>query len=226
MLHVWRLYLDTEDMVTFNTTTLITRLDDALALYDEPLWQELRTALTAAKRPSQGEEQKEWFRAYPDRLAREYAVLTKLITPAPDCTTLFFQNTKTKRLGATGLVNLTGRKRVKIEIQYPDDYPISPPRVFFFGPVLKKIPQLLREDGSVPVPFGADQQWTESGNSGIVLNWALEWLERTMKLETASAAQREITQLKPGWHFYGESAEEWKKRWKGRLPGGEETDGS
>lgn len=163
---------------------LLTRLEDALALFDEPVWRELRAALTAEK-PSQPpvEDPKQWYKARPERLAKESAVLTRLLTAVPDCPTLFFQNMKTDRLGATGLVNMTGGRRVKIEILYPNDYPASPPRVFFFGPALKKIPQLLREDGSVPVPFGPNQQWTEASNGGIVLNWAIEWLEQTMNLQ-------------------------------------------
>jgi len=168
-----------------NTALLVTRLDDALALYDEPVWRELRSALTAPEKlsPPPVETPKEWYKAHPDRLAKERAVLTKLLTAVPDCPTLFFHNTKTDRLGATGLVNMTAGRRVKIEILYPGDYPASTPRVFFFGPALKKIPQLLREDGSVPVPFGANQQWTENSNGGMVLNWAIEWLEQTMKLQ-------------------------------------------
>jgi len=71
---------------------------------------------------------------------------------------------------------------------YPNDYPTSPPKVFFFGPALKNIPQLLRDDGSVPVPFGANQHWTENSNAGMVLNWAIEWLEQTMKLQAAPSS--------------------------------------
>lgn len=164
---------------------LITRLDDALALYDEPVWRELRAALMTPEKPAPRpvETPKEWYKANQGRLAEERAVLTKLLTAVPDCPTLFFHNTKTDRLGAMGLVNMTGGRRVKIEILYPNNYPASPPRVFFFGPALKKIPQLLREDGSVPVPFGANQQWTEDANAGMVLNWAIKWLEQTMKLQ-------------------------------------------
>jgi hypothetical protein len=165
---------------------IITRLDDALALYDEPVWRELRAALTTPEKPlPPAEAPKEWYKAHPERLAKERAVLTKLLTAVPDCPTLFFHNTKTDRLGATGLVNMTGGRQVKIEILYPNDYPASPPRIFFFGPALKRIPQLLREDGSVPVPFGPTQPWTEISNGGIVLNWAIEWLEQTMKLQAA-----------------------------------------
>ena len=164
---------------------LITRLDDALALYDEPVWRELRVAMTTSENSATPpvETPKEWYKAHPKRLAKERSALTKLLTAAPDCPSLFFHNTKTDQLGATGLVNMTGGRRVKIEILYPNNYPASPPKVFFFGPALKKIPQLLREDGSVPVPFGANQQWTEDASAGMVLNWAIEWFEQTMKLQ-------------------------------------------
>lgn len=163
-------------------TAIVTRLDDALALYDEPVWRELRNALMAEKPvPSSVEISKEWYKAHPERLSKERAVLTKLLTSLPDCPTLFFA--KADRLGATGLLKMIGGKQIKIEILYPKDYPVSPPRIFFFGPAFRKIPQLLREDGSVPVPFGAAQQWTEGCNSGIALNWAIEWLEQTMKLQ-------------------------------------------
>ncbi|MEI8195846.1 MAG: hypothetical protein WCI73_08060, partial [Phycisphaerae bacterium] len=66
----------------------------------------------------------------------------------------------------------------------------------------------LRDDGSVPVPFGADQQWTNSSNSGIILAWAIEWLERTMKM----GAQRPVTRLKPTGPLYGETIEEYTRR--------------
>lgn len=162
---------------------LITRLDDALALYDEPMWEELRDILTSEQKSENNT--KIWYRANPEKLVKERKVLTKLLIPSQDCPTLFFYNEETGKLGATGFIDMTGGKRVKIEMIFPVDYPESPPRVFFFGPALKKIPQLLREDGSVPVPSGPDQSWGENCNSGMALNWAIEWLEHTMQLQAA-----------------------------------------
>lgn len=164
---------------------LLTRLDDALALYEEPTWLELRAALLAEESaPEQlSTEHEEWYRAKPERLAKERQVLQKFISPLPDSTTIFFHHQETNRIGASGLVQVSSDKRIKAEIMFPDDYPTSPPKIFFFGPALKKIPQLLRPDGSIPVPLGPEQTWSVSCNAGTVVAWALEWLEQTMEIE-------------------------------------------
>jgi hypothetical protein len=166
--------------------TLITRLDDALALYAEPAWRELRDLITTEKTTL---PVKEWYKAHPEQMAKENKVLSKLLSPLSGSTGIFFQQGKTDRLGATGLARLAVNKNLKVEIIFPDDYPEFPPRVFLFGSAIKKIPQLLREDGSVPVPFGANQQWTSESNSGMVLAWAIEWLEEIMKIESAPTEQ-------------------------------------
>jgi hypothetical protein len=205
--------------VNADTAQLVARLEDALALYDEPIWRDLQSLLTEQKparqpteeKPVPAETPKEWHKANPERVRKERDVLSRLLQPTPSYPHLFFEQTGTNQLGATGMVRVIGGKPVKVELIFPDDYPTSPPRVFFFGPALKTIPQLLRDDGSVPVPFGADQQWTTGSNSGMALAWAIEWLERTVKVVTSSG-DRALTRLKPTGPMYGESTEEYEKR--------------
>jgi len=207
----------------------LTRVDDALALYDEPVWRELRQALVAPQQPlpEARPATKEWFRANPQLLAKEKAILEKLLSPLPEIPGLFFQKRNPDLLGVAGLLTVRGATKVKVELLFPEDYPQSPPRLFFFGPAIKKAPRLLRADGSIPVPFGADQQWKPSCNSGMILNWALEWFEANMEVVQQRAAQgqspgRPLTRLKPTGPMYGESIEEYERRLKQRLPQNEE----
>ncbi|MEI8195051.1 MAG: hypothetical protein WCI73_04000, partial [Phycisphaerae bacterium] len=119
---------------------LLARIEDALALYDEPAWREIQLILTDEKPPSPpAERPMEWYKAEPQRLAKERAVLTRLLSACPDCPNLFFQRERTQQLGAVGLAALTGGTKVKVEIAFPDDYPTTPARVYFFGPALTTI---------------------------------------------------------------------------------------
>jgi hypothetical protein len=166
-------------------TSLFTRISDALALYDEPVWRELKQALVTQEQPKPESKPvpNEWFRANPQLLAKEKAVLEKLLSALPEFPGLFYQKQNPTLLGAAGLLQVTGATKVKVELVFPADYPQSAPRVFFFGPAIKKAPRLLRADGSIPVPFGADQQWNPSCNSGTLLNWALEWFETNLEVK-------------------------------------------
>ncbi len=173
-----------------STAVLLTRLEDALALYDEQAWRDLRQILVSEGRPASVDDtSKQWFEIDPDRLAKERAVLTELLSPLPDNSSLFFQQSDTNRIGATGLLRWQPRENLKVEILFPDGYPDAPPRVFFFGHALRKIPQLLREDGSIPVPSGAEQQWSSRMTSAVVLEWATGWLEKTVRLEAPSSGE-------------------------------------
>jgi hypothetical protein len=168
-------------------SVLITRIEDALSLFDEPVWRELRQALVAPEpsRPESKPTPREWFRANPQLLAKEKAILEKLLSPLPEIPGLFYQKRNPDLLGVAGLLTVRGATKVKVDLIFPEDYPQSPPRLFFFGPAIKKAPRLLRADGSIPVPFGADQQWKPSCNSGMILNWALEWFEANMAVKEA-----------------------------------------
>jgi len=170
----------------------MTRLDDALALFDEPVWRELKQALVTPEptKPEAKSLPKEWFRANPQLLAKEKAVLDKLLSALPEFPGLFYQKRNPELLGAAGLLTVRGATKVKVEVIFPEDYPQSAPRVFFFGPAIKKAPRLLRADGSIPVPFGADQQWNPGCNSGTLLNWALEWFESNMEVKPPHSQER------------------------------------
>ncbi len=170
---------------TTSDSVLVTRLDDALSLFDEPAWRELKQALVAPEqtKPEAKSVPKEWFHANSQLLSKEKAVLEKLLSPLPAIPGLFYQKQNPSLLGAAGLLTVSGSTKVKVELIFPADYPQSPPRLFFFGPAIKKAPRLLRADGSIPIPFGADQQWNPGCNSGTLLNWALEWFETHLEVK-------------------------------------------
>ena len=170
---------------------LILRLDDALVLFNEPVWRELKQALVTSEqsKPEEKPLAKEWFRANPQLLAKEKAVLEKLLSPVPEFPGLFYQKQNPTLLGATGLLPVSSATKVKVELIFPEDFPKSPPQAFFFGPAIKKSLSLLRADGSIPVPFGADQQWNPGCNSGMILNWALEWFETNMEVKPSPSRE-------------------------------------
>ena len=168
---------------SMETMVLITRLDDALKQFDMPVWKELRSALTTTEPPEpESEPSGEWYQANPSLMVREKRVLETLMMPLPNTPTLFNIRQGSKCLGAIGLVQLTGGIKVKLEILFPEDYPDSPPRAFYFGPGLMQMADRLTPNGAVPVPYGADQRWTQAANSGHILAWAIEWLERNAQL--------------------------------------------
>jgi hypothetical protein len=172
---------------------LVARLDDALALFDEPSWHDLRSALLSPTReapqppqpaPATSVGPQEWYAADASRLAREKAALAKLLRPTPEYPGLFYLRRDTKRLGAVGLVQLTKNRQIKLEMIYPGDYPVSPPKVYCFGPGVHSIASKLQGDGAIPVPFGADQQWTPKSTGALVVAWAIEWLEEVAGIQS------------------------------------------
>ena len=178
--------------IVLRKSKLLTRLEDSLALFDEQVWRELKQALATQEqpKPESKPESKEWFQANPRLLAKEKAILEKLLSPLQEIPGLFDQKEHPPSLGAAGMLTVRGTTKVKVQLIFPVDYPQSPPRLFFFGPAIKKAPRLLRADGSIPVPFGADQQWNPSCNSGTLLNWAVEWFESHMEVKPSHSQER------------------------------------
>lgn len=176
-------------MMPVEKAILITRLDDALKLFDVKEWRDLRTVLVSGDEPAaEPGQSKKWYEANASLLAREKSVISRLMNPLPEYPGFFYVREDSKRLGAIGLVQVTGGKMVKLEIIFPDDYPDSPPRAFCFGPALGRLSGQLLPDGAIPVPFGPEQQWTPNANSGHIISWAVEWIERFIRTGTQDSA--------------------------------------
>ena len=179
------------------TARLIARLDDALELFDEPLWTELRNTLAAESASLRTEAQSaEWYRADPARLATEKAALSRLMRPIAECPDLFYIREDSRLLGAVGLAALDAGERVRLDVLFPGDYPDSAPRVFFTGDVAGSLASLLMPDGAIPVPFGAERQWKSDLNGAFVVSCAIDWLKRVVRVETSPDARG----LRPRWN--------------------------
>lgn len=162
--------------------SLITRLNDAIELYDEPIWREIQDILTSPE-PSAHIVQEEaiWYRRDSHRLAREKTVLGQILAIPSDWPDIFYIQKRTGNLGVSGLLKCRNGKSISIEMIYPDDYPNSPPKVYLTGPWVKKNRGLFRADRSVPVP-GPRQEWNGQLDGSIILTWTLQWLEEVANI--------------------------------------------
>jgi hypothetical protein len=183
-------------------TELLVWLSEAERRYPEPAWRTLRSSLEASEEiaparleaetgpaiPSAGESQvqrpdsREWFRRMPVRVSMEAGVLGRLMTLAEESPGLFSIAEDSGRLWATGLVEIGAGCLVKLELEFGDDYPVSPAKAYFRGHALYAFLSGLRADGSVPVPR-EPEQWTAALNSGFIVIWASEWLAERARIE-------------------------------------------
>lgn len=164
------------EQVSYQKASLLTRLDDALALFNEPIWHELKYALI---QPKQKETPKEWYKANPERLVREKTMLSKVLSALPECPNIFFRQEQTDRLGALGLVEMPNREKARVELIFPENYPDSPPQVSFFRSLQSPSRQTSSEGRRISVPMDLMQQWNSNLHCDVALNWAKSWLVKT-----------------------------------------------
>jgi len=103
-----------------------------------------------------------WYKRDPDRLNREARVLARALKPEPGSILL---GTNGGQLFAVGLLALNGKKRQKVALRFPDDYPDSPPTVY-----------LHRTTHLIPLPLALDS-WTRHDDAGVALEQARKALQ-------------------------------------------------
>ena len=131
------------------------------------------------------------FLEEPKLVSREVRALKHCLTPLPDKPNIIFWDPDDGLIRAEGMVHLSNRLQLRLSLNYPNDYPIRPPRAFFFGAGLTRLAGMLAPDGAVPVPNGINQNWKikDGPHGGYIVAWALKWLEEVALLEFDAAAQ-------------------------------------